>query len=59
MAVWEDAFIFISTWHTFGGHANPVEVSRELLGNVGLAPSRETHHHDDCGRVGKVGGPTC
>lgn len=55
----EGAVIFTSVCRTFGGHADPVEVSRELLGNVGLAPSRQTHHHDDRGRVGKVGGPTC
>lgn len=44
---------------TFGGHADPVEVSRELLGNVGLATSWEAHHHDDGRRVGKVGGASC
>lgn len=42
--------------HTFGGHADPVEVSGELPGNVRLAPSRKTHHHDDRGGVGEVWG---
>ncbi len=39
---------------TFGGQADPVEVSGEFLGHVRLASSRETHHHNDCGGVGKV-----
>lgn len=51
----------MSAWvcRTFGGHADPVEVSREFLGYVRLPPGRKSHHHDDCGGVGKVGGPTC
>lgn len=44
---------------TFGGRADPVEVSRELLGNVRLPASREAHHHDDGRRVGKVGRASC
>lgn len=44
---------------TFGGHADPVEVSGELLGYVRLAPSRKTHHHDDRGGVGEVWGARC
>lgn len=45
--------------HTFGGHADPVEVSSEFLGHVRLTPSWKTHHHNDCGRVGNMGGAGC
>lgn len=51
--------VYLWVWRTFGGYADPVEVSSEFLGYVGLAPSWETNHHNDCGRVGKVGGAGC
>lgn len=45
--------------HTFGGHADPVEVAGEFPGHVRLAPSRQTHHDNDGGWVGEVGSTTC
>lgn len=36
---------------TFCGHADPVQVAGELLGDVGLPPGWQAHHHDHRGRV--------
>ncbi len=35
--------------------SNPVQVSGELLGYVGLAPSGQTHHHNHSVGIGDVG----
>lgn len=40
---------------TFGGDANPVEVSGELFGDVGLPSGWETDHYDHSWGVGELG----
>ena len=40
---------------TFGGHADPVEVTGEFFRNVSLASSRQAHHHNDGGGIGEMG----
>lgn len=39
---------------TFRGDANPVEVASQLLGDVGLPPGWQAHHHDHRGGVGQL-----
>lgn len=39
---------------TFCGDTNPVEVASQLLGDVGLTPGREAHHHDHRRGVGQL-----
>lgn len=40
---------------TFGGDADPVQVSGELFGYVGLPSGWEAHHHDHGWGVGELG----
>lgn len=40
---------------TFSGDADPVQVSGELFGDVGLPSGRESHHHYHGGGVGELG----
>lgn len=40
---------------TSGVDADPVQVTRQLFGNVRFASGRETHHRDDMGTVDVVG----
>lgn len=44
---------------TSGGHPDPVEVTCQLLRDVGLAARWQPDHHDEGGRVGHVGCPRC
>ena len=37
---------------TSGWHSDPVEVTGQLLGNVGLSSCRKAHGHDQRGTVG-------
>lgn len=40
---------------TFCGHADPVQVAGELLGDVGLPSGWQAHHHNHRGGVTELG----